>query len=671
MMENSVKKNMLNACKLENNTKYHQEPLEISQSQERLDSLDKEMEDSSTMSMTSTKNSETKPLTLKRKLSCIQESHRVSKKKTSSVKRKCLENIIQVQKVSQTLEADSILKEKAFKPFWNQFSRDMSQKLWLPIETDSVDLDSTYLNKSVDLMKQKSWFSIKQVKASTKNSKTTLSPSVHSLLLKHMDEEEALEKKELEEKRIARDTKPLKQVKTRKIKLKLNTSQKILIKKWMGTSRWTYNQCVAFIKKQDVYNRLTKMYTEIEKYSKKMDVLDIKIQKCKSEKRVTIMEEKASEYEVCIEELLADILEIESKLIDQPENTLTDTKKSLKMILREKFKNKMAELVQENNWVLETPEQIRDFSLCEFLVKLKEARRVSLETGIPFEMKFRSKKRTNVITIQAREFQKYEMFSKSKLGVLVGHERLLKAEGAVTINLDRLGNYYISIPIEEDVGECVNDTRCENQAPKIIALDPGVRKFLVGYDMERIVEFGNRDFGYISRILKRMDALQSKMTKVNCRRRKRMKKAWFRYIYRVKNLIQECHNQIIRFLLDTYDIIFLPEYKSSQMLPNLSSKVARNMSTWAFYRFKTRLLWKAKVVGKRVAIVTEEFTSQTCICGSLTKTKNELFKCKDCGFEMDRDHLAARNIFIKTYTCRLRPRTTRAVLPSTLGYEAR
>jgi transposase len=49
-------------------------------------------------------------------------------------------------------------------------------------------------------------------------------------------------------------------------------------------------------------------------------------------------------------------------------------------------------------------------------------------------------------------------------------------------------------------------------------------------------------------------------------------------------------------------------------------------------------------------VITEEYTSQKCLnCKKLTKTKDELFKCKSCNFTIDRDVLGSTNILLKNW----------------------
>eukprot|EP00835_Amoeboradix_gromovi_P000071 NODE_1_length_95616_cov_0.657642.p71 type:complete len:129 gc:universal NODE_1_length_95616_cov_0.657642:16954-17340(+) len=84
------------------------------------------------------------------------------------------------------------------------------------------------------------------------------------------------------------------------------------------------------------------------------------------------------------------------------------------------------------------------------------------------------------------------------------------------------------------------------------------------------------------------------------------------------------------------------------MLSSLSSKVARNLATMSHYTFKQRLKFKCKKRGKTMVECNEPFTSQTCTrCGTLKKTNLETYTCTNCHLKIDRDHMAARKIYIK------------------------
>src|SRR2546423_588161 len=61
----------------------------------------------------------------------------------------------------------------------------------------------------------------------------------------------------------------------------------------------------------------------------------------------------------------------------------------------------------------------------------------------------------------------------------------------------------------------------------------------------------------------------------------------------------------------------------------------------------------ASILGGKVVICTEEYTSKTCgCCGVINKNLGSLktFKCPSCGATIDRDVNGARNVLLKYIT---------------------
>ena len=110
-----------------------------------------------------------------------------------------------------------------------------------------------------------------------------------------------------------------------------------------------------------------------------------------------------------------------------------------------------------------------------------------------------------------------------------------------------------------------------------------------------------------------------------------------------------------KWVCKNYSTIFLPKFETQKMVSKrqrkINSKTARKMLTWSHYRFKTRLMNKAREYPNcRVIICGEEYTSQTCSeCGYLHRKigGSKKFKCPGCNQESDRDFNAARNILLK------------------------
>ncbi|WP_293114293.1 transposase [Moorena sp. SIO4G3] len=194
-----------------------------------------------------------------------------------------------------------------------------------------------------------------------------------------------------------------------------------------------------------------------------------------------------------------------------------------------------------------------------------------------------------------------------------------------------------------------------NNVDGIIAIDPGVRTFLTGFDGQSFFEIGVGDIGKITRLCQHLDRLMSKIGKSKSKRqRQKMRKAAARSRKRIRNLIDECHRQAASWLSKNYSYILLPTFETSKMTKKkkrkIRSKTARQMLSWSHYRFKQVLKNKAELSGCQVIDVTEEFTSKTCTrCGHIHPKLggNKLFKCPECGHEINRDFNGALGILLK------------------------
>jgi putative transposase len=189
---------------------------------------------------------------------------------------------------------------------------------------------------------------------------------------------------------------------------------------------------------------------------------------------------------------------------------------------------------------------------------------------------------------------------------------------------------------------------------KILAIDPGVRTFITGFDGSEFIEIGKGDMGRINRLCSHLDRLMSRIGKEKGRKKAKMRKAAQRLRDRIRNLIDECHKQIAHHLVNNYGMILLPTFETSQMTKKkkrkIRTKTARNMLTWSHYRFKQVLKNKAELSGCHVIDVTEEYTSKTCTkCGHIhTKLGgSKVFKCPECGHTILRDYNGALGIMLK------------------------
>ena len=188
----------------------------------------------------------------------------------------------------------------------------------------------------------------------------------------------------------------------------------------------------------------------------------------------------------------------------------------------------------------------------------------------------------------------------------------------------------------------------------VIALDPGVRTFLTGFDGHRFVEFGRGDIGRITRLCQHLDELISRSSKAPQKQRKRMRQAANRLRLRIRNLIDEAHKQIVHYLTHNYRIIFLPTFETSQMVSRarrkIRSKTVRAMLGWAHYRFELFLDHQTRLTGTNVIKGSEAYSSKTCTkCGHIHQSLggSKVFKCRSCGNTLPRDFNCALGFMLR------------------------
>jgi len=372
--------------------------------------------------------------------------------------------------------------------------------------------------------------------------------------------------------------------KVRRIRLFPTQEEKLKLKCWMGTARWTYNRCLVAVKKEGIER----------------------------------------------------------------------TKKALRAqcLNAANFNN------TELKWVLETPYDIRDEAMNDLLKGYSS----NFASNKKFNMKFRSKKdHQQSITILSKHWSRsrgeYAFLHKIKSAEVLPEK--LEYDSRLVIN--RLGKFYICIPQPLNI-------RTENQGPTqsedaVIALDPGVRTFMTGYDPSgQAIEWGKNDINRIYRLCHIYDKIQSKHDslhgKVHKRKRYKLRKVMRRIHEKIHCLIDDCHHKFSRWLCQNYRIILLPEFKTQEMVRRgkrrIRSKTARMMLTWSHFRFRQFLLHKVREYPWcRVIICTEEYTSKTCGCCGHVHRKlggSKVFRCPSCTAELDRDINGARNILLRYLT---------------------
>lgn len=137
---------------------------------------------------------------------------------------------IQNMKLYQTLVVDLTSRDEVLKPFWTQQSREISNKLWLPIKTDCVVSDTNFSKTSSnDTVMGNSWFSSKTHYPLNQNLLTTYFKYSPSLRPEYTGLENIVKK-------------------SKKIRIFPDEKQTKILKQWFGISRWYYNRTIDYIK---------------------------------------------------------------------------------------------------------------------------------------------------------------------------------------------------------------------------------------------------------------------------------------------------------------------------------------------------------------------------------------------------------------------------------------
>lgn len=513
------------------------------------------------------------------------------------------ESPFQITRSSKTLVPVSTTNGKASSPFWNAYTKELSEKSWLPTRTGCVAMDLSSLSSSSRRLTQGSWFSVDAWKSMTPhaNLPTTSSQSatiswqkITECVPPRIDEREnkKRKKKKKEEEEEEKDEKEP-AGKTKKIRLFPSPMQRATLMNWFGTTRWTYNQCLTAIEKEKT------------PWNKK-----VLRAKC-----------------------------LNAELFQQERQWVLQTPYDV----RDEGMNDLLKAYKTN-----------------FAVQKKKG-------GGNFKIKYRSKRsESESIVIHAKHWKKAGVFHPKAFGkepIRAAEPLPDQLTYDCRLKKTRLGEFYLCLlmPLElKGDNQAPMFTRGIEEG--IIALDPGVRTFMTGYSPSGLaIEWGKKDIGRIHRLCRTLDELQSKWTQKDTRHRKRyrLQRAARRTRRKIRNLVDELHKKLVKWLVENYHTILLPKFETQKMClrrasRRIGSKTARAMLTWSHYRFKQRLLDKMREYPWcNVIVCDEHYTSKTCgNCGFIHQTlgANKNFKCPQCHMEADRDIHAARNILLRYFT---------------------
>lgn len=538
------------------------------------------------------------------------ESLQIDKQKIFLNKLSMLKVNILNTKLSQTLDLESILKERDFKPFWNEYSKVQSKKLWLPIKTDLQDLDLNLFSSSAQNLKQKSLSLILNQKKNL--SKTLLKTSCLSSQFSHQDIMDNVDIKYC-----------------RKIRIYPNYEQLILFGKCLGTSRYIYNKGVEYINNnyketQDKYNKNSLLGC----------IYMIKNKQCckKLETKYFCHKHKDSKLKY---------------------NTPT-----LLSVIRDKVMPNDTDLTDDIKWQSEIPYDTRQLILKSLIGNIKSCL-TNLKNGNidHFDLKFKKKKQPcHVFFINKKAIKSLKIFKtrlkNSKIRVRKKYKNYYNyiPENDCIIKKE-YNKYYLLIPKERK-------TTYKNPEYETISLDPGVRTFQTYYTPNGFCgKIGNNLTNRLYKLFEKTDLFNSLTTKTKNKTKQHVKSRAKSLITKVKNIVNDLHWKTSSFLIKNFQNIIIPKLDVKKLVNkkqrNISKKTSRLMLSLRHCNFIDKLKYKCDEYQRNLIIVDECYTSKTCgRCGYIDHHlgSSKIYKCLRCSLEIDRDYNGARNILLKYLT---------------------
>lgn len=177
---------------------------------------------------------------------------------------------------------------------------------------------------------------------------------------------------------------------------------------------------------------------------------------------------------------------------------------------------------------------------------------------------------------------------------------------------------------------------------KVVGIDRGIKKIAVTSENQF---FGG---GQIKKVSKRYGkirkALQSCGSKSAKRHLRKISKKENRFRADANHVITK---QIVESLGDG-TVIAIEDLSGIRQNVRLRKKQRGELHKWNFFQFEQFLAYKAEAKGMKIEHVDARYTSQKCsVCGYISRSNRQsqaVFKCKHCGFSLNADLSASRNI---------------------------
>lgn len=199
----------------------------------------------------------------------------------------------------------------------------------------------------------------------------------------------------------------------------------------------------------------------------------------------------------------------------------------------------------------------------------------------------------------------------------------------------RIDTFYLHLVVESDTPELTMDGDEET----IVGVDRGIVNIAVASDNEffnsKIIKNTRAKYAHLRKVL------QSKGTKSAKNHLKVLSGRERRFVTDMNHCISK------KIAAKPYDVIAIEDLNNIRLNNRKGKNFNRKLNNWAFFQLEQFIKYKAEPYGKEVKLIDPKFTSQRCSCCGHTQKENRAgssFHCLECGFNLNADLNAARNI---------------------------
>jgi putative transposase len=229
-----------------------------------------------------------------------------------------------------------------------------------------------------------------------------------------------------------------------------------------------------------------------------------------------------------------------------------------------------------------------------------------------------------------------------------------------TVSLEPTGRYYLSLMADDPNIKPLEKTGA------VVGIDMGVADLAITSDGKKYPKFRTSYLDkqakvWQSKFSKRKDRATIAVRQFNHNHKnikkelddysnwQRAKKVKACYQAKIANKRKDYLQKITTELVRNYDVIVIEDLRTKNLLKNHS--LAKSISNQSWRIFRTLLEYKCKWYGKKLVIVSPNYTSQICSNCGFHSGKKPLdireWTCPKCGIHHDRDINAAVNILNK------------------------